>query len=165
MTDPGKLTLAVPTDREIVLARAFEAPRGLVFEAFTRPALLERWLRGPPRSCLVVCDVDLRVGGAYRFVWRLPDGGDMGVGGVYREVARPERTVHTERFDRPAYPGEALVTLSLAESGGRTTARTTIRYESRQARDLALRSGKQVAFAADFPRLDEVLAADAAPLA
>src|SRR5215210_6281000 len=111
MTNTGTLKVTTPTDREIVMARDFAAPRQLVFEALTTPRLLERWLLGPPGWSMVVCEVDLTVGGKYRYVWRHDrDRTEMGMGGVYREIVPPERIVQTESFDQSWYPGEALST-------------------------------------------------------
>src|SRR2546430_14262653 len=118
MKSLGTLQVATPGDREIVLTRVFDAPRRLVWDAFTTPELLKRWF-GPHGWSLVVCAVDLRVGGAWRFVLRGPDGKDMGMRGVYREIAPPGRMVHTESFDD--YPGESLVTTVLVEQDGKTT--------------------------------------------
>jgi uncharacterized protein YndB with AHSA1/START domain len=152
------LKLTTPTDREIAMTRVFEAPRRLVFDALTKPELLKQWLLGPPGWSMPVCEIDLRVGGAYRFVWRGPDGIEMGVRGVYREIAIPESIVATERFDEPWYPGEALVTNVLAEQGGKTTLTLTVRYESREARDIALNSPMEQGLAAGYDRLAELLA-------
>ena len=90
MKNTGTLQVTTPSDKEIVLTRVFDAPRHLVFDALTKPELLKRWF-GPRGWSLVVCDVDLRVGGAWRFVLRGPDGTEMGMSGIYREIARPER--------------------------------------------------------------------------
>ena len=110
--------MTTPTEREIVMSRVFDAPRELVFEAWTKPELLKRWLGVRNGWELAECEVDLKVGGAYRFVWRGPDGAEMGMGGVYREIVAPERLVSTEKFDDPWYEGEALDTLAL-RGGGR----------------------------------------------
>ena len=163
MTDTGALRVTTPTEREIVMTRIFDAPRTLVFDAFTRPELLKRWLLGPPGWTMAVCEIDLRVGGAYRYVWHGPDGSDMGARGVYREIRRPERLVFTESFDEAWYPGEALVTALLAEQGGRTTLTHTVRYESREARDAALKTGMERGMEASFDRLAELLASAPAP--
>ena len=119
MNSSGALKVTAQSDREIVMTRVFDAPRNLVFDAYTKPELLKRWLGVFGGYSMPVCEVDLRVGGTYRFVWRGPDGAEMGVRGVYREVVRPERLVHTERFDEAWYPGEALITVlkSPMESG------------------------------------------------
>jgi len=119
MNSSGALKVTAQSDREIVMTRVFDAPRNLVFDAYTKPELLKRWLGVFGGYSMPVCEVDLRVGGTYRFVWRGPDGAEMGVRGVYREVVRPERLVHTEKFDEAWYPGEALITVlkSPMESG------------------------------------------------
>jgi len=119
MNSSGALKVTAQSDREIVMTRVFDAPRNLVFDAYTKPELLRRWLGVFGGYSMPVCEVDLRVGGTYRFVWRGPDGAEMGVRGVYREVVRPERLVHTEKFDEAWYPGEALITVlkSPMESG------------------------------------------------
>src|SRR5215813_1806308 len=115
MKTVGKMTLTTPTDREIVMTRGFQAPRELVWEALTTPELLKRWLFGPPGWALALCEIDLRVGGRYRFEMHHVDGPRMAWGGVYRDIVRPERFVATERFDEAWYPGEAIVTQSLVE--------------------------------------------------
>lgn len=151
------LKVTTPTDREIVMARVFDAPRHLVFETFTKPELVKQWLLGPPGCSMPVCEIDLRVGGAYRYVWRLPDGSEMGVSGVFREVVAPERVVATEKFQQAWYPGEALVTNLLVEQGGKTTLTLTVRYESREARDIALKTPMEKGVAASYDRLAELL--------
>src|SRR5712691_8215222 len=133
------LQVTTPSDREIALTRVFDAPRRLVFDALTKPELLKRWLGVRGGWSLAVCEVDLRVGGSYRFVWR-KNGTEMGMRGVYREVVPPERLVYTESFDDPWYPGEALDTVVLVERGGKTTLTTTVLYASREARDGVLKS-------------------------
>src|SRR5260370_41474028 len=99
MTGTGKMQLATPTEREILITRVFDAPRDLVFDAFTKPELLKRWLFGPGGWTMVVCEVDLKVGGAYRYVWHGPNGAEMGMGGIHREIVPPERIVATQFFD------------------------------------------------------------------
>ena len=158
MTETGTLQITTPTEREIVMSRVFDAPRNLVFEAWTKPELLKRWLGARGGWSMVVCEVDLRVGGAYRFVWRGPDGTEMGMGGVYREIARPGRLVATEKFDDPWYPGEALDTTVLVEEGGKTTATTTVLYESEEIRDAVLESGMARGVAESYDVLAEYLA-------
>jgi len=155
----GQLKLTTPSDREIAMTRVFEAPRRLVFDAHTKPDLVKRWLLGPPGWSMPVCEIDLRVGGKYRYVWRRDtDGTQMGMGGVYREVVAPERIVNTERFDEAWYAGEALNTLVLVEKGGGTTLTQTMRYESREARDAVLKSDMESGVAASYDRLAELLA-------
>src|SRR5262245_1455049 len=160
MTDAGTLKVTARGDREIVMTRAFDAPRSLVFDAWTKPELLTRWLLGPPGWSMVVCEIDLRVGGAYRFVWRRDhDGHEMGMGGIYQEVVRPERLVATEKFDQAWYPGECLVSTVLIEQGGKTIVTSTGVYDSREIRDGVLKSPMASGVAASYDRLAELLAA------
>lgn len=153
-------TLKIVTrgDREIVMTRAFDAPRQLVFDAFTKPELLKRWLGRFGGWSLAVCEIDLRVGGAYRYVWRGPGGPDMGMRGVYREIVVPERIVSTEKFDESWYPGGAVGTLVLAEQGGKTLLTHTVLYDSREARDVVMKSPMEGGVSAGYNVLDEVLA-------
>jgi uncharacterized protein YndB with AHSA1/START domain len=155
----GTLKVATPTDREIMMTRVFDAPRDLVFDALTKPELVKRWLLGPPGWSMPVCEIDLRVGGAYRYVWRRDsDGTEMGMGGVIQEIVPLERFVVTEKFDESWYPGEAIVTNALVEQAGKTTLMLTIRYESRAARDAVLKSPMKSGVVASYDRLAEVLA-------
>jgi uncharacterized protein YndB with AHSA1/START domain len=157
MRNIGALQITTPTDREIVMTRVFDAPRALVWEALTKPELLQRWLLGPPGWTMPVCEIDLRVGGAYRYVWRNADGTEMGMGGVFREIVPADRLVATEKFDQAWYPGEALVTNALVEQGGKTTLTLTVLYESREARDTALKTGMEQGVAAGYDRLADLL--------
>jgi uncharacterized protein YndB with AHSA1/START domain len=158
MTNPGNLKLAIRGDREIVITRAFDAPRKLVFDAFTKPELVKQWLLGPDGWSMPVCEIDLKVGGKYRYVWRRDkDGTEMGMGGVYREIVAPERIVATEKFDQSWYPGEAVGTFVLAEQAGKTTLTETILYESREARDGVLKSGMEKGVVASYDRLEKLL--------
>lgn len=126
-TATKKLKVTTSGDRELVMKREFDAPRRIVFDAFTKPELLKRWLFGPDGWTLDVCDIDLKVGGKYRYVWkRAANGTTMGMGGVYREVVPPERIVATEKFDESWYPGEAVSTVLLTEQGRRTTLTQTL---------------------------------------
>ena len=150
--------MTTPTEREIVMSRVFDAPRELVFDAWTKPELLKRWLGVRNGWELAECEVDLKVGGTYRFVWRGPDGVEMGMGGVYREIVVPERLVSTETFDDPWYEGEALDTLVFEEHDGKTTVTTTVLYESQQIRDGVLESGMARGVAESYDVLEELLA-------
>jgi uncharacterized protein YndB with AHSA1/START domain len=145
-------------EREIVVTRDFDAPRELVFKAWTRPDLLKRWLYGPEEWRLAVCEIDLRVGGAARFVWRHDDGREMGMSGVYREIAPPERIVFTEIWDEDWTGGETLVTLVLAEHAGTTTTTQTMFYSSRAARDAVLKTPMEKGMAMSYDRLATLLA-------
>ncbi|MEP7042353.1 MAG: SRPBCC family protein [Dokdonella sp.] len=152
------LQISTPSDREIAMTRSFDAPRTLVFEAWTKPELLKRWLGVHNGWSLAICEIDLNVGGRYRYVWRGLDGIEMGMGGVYREIVVPERIVGTERFDQAWYPGEGVGTVTLVETGGRTTLTQTLLYESREARDAVLRSPMEKGVALAYDKLDEILA-------
>jgi uncharacterized protein YndB with AHSA1/START domain len=158
MNNTGALKVTTPSDREIAMTRAFDAPRKLVFDAWTKPELLKRWLGVFGGWSMDVCEVDLKVGGSYRFVWRGPDGSKMGMGGVYREVVPGERLVATEKFDDPWYEGEAVDTTVFVEQGGKTTVTTTVRYASREVRDAVLKSPMESGVAKSYDALDEVLA-------
>jgi len=155
MKNTGTLKVTTPSDTEIVLTRIFDAPRHLVFEALTRPELVKRWY-GPRGHNLVVCEIDLRVGGPWRYVLRDPEGRDMGMGGVYREIAGPGRLISTEAYDD--FPGESVVTTVLVEQGGKTTLTSTVLYPSREVRDAVIASGMEHGAAETFDRLAEMLA-------
>lgn len=153
----GTLAIAAKSDREITMTRRFAAPVALVFEAWTTPALLRRWLLGPPGWTMPVCEVDFRVGGAYRYEWRNEQGQTMGVGGVYREIDAPHRFVATERFDEAWYPGESLITITFAEKDGETEMTTTMRYESTAARDGVLKSPMEGGVKQSYDRLAAIV--------
>jgi uncharacterized protein YndB with AHSA1/START domain len=150
------LTVTTPTDTDIVMTRAFDAPRRLVFAALTKPELLVRWF-GARGWNITDCRVDLRVGGEWRFVSHGPDGTRMAQGGVYRVIQPPERLVYTELFDDQSYEGEAVITHVLVERAGRTTLTSTVRYASRQARDTVLRYPMRRGVGEAYERLAEVL--------
>jgi uncharacterized protein YndB with AHSA1/START domain len=151
------LKVTTPSDREVALTRSFDAPRDLVFEAYTKPALLKRWF-GPKGWTLVVCEIDLRVGGRWRYEMQKVDGSQMGFGGVYQEIVRPERIVSSEEFDDPWYKGAATSTVTLVEQAGKTTFTLSIVYESKEVRDAVLKSGMETGVAASYERLDKELA-------
>jgi len=158
MMNTGSLKLTTRGEREIVMTREFNAPRRLLFDAFTKPEMVRQWLLGPPGWSMPVCEIDLKVGGKYRYVWQqASDGTEMGMGGVYREIVAPERLVSTEKFDEAWYPGEAVGTIVLSEQGGKTTVTQTILYESREARDAVLKSGMEKGLAASYDRLADTL--------
>lgn len=158
MTETKTLNITTPSDREIAVTRVFDAPRTLVFDAHTKPELVKKWLLGPGGWTMPVCEIDLRVGGAYRYVWKKEkDGSEMGMGGVYREVSAPERFVATERFDEAWYPGESVNTLQFDEAGGKTTMTMTMQYESKEARDGIINSGMESGLVESYDRLEELL--------
>jgi uncharacterized protein YndB with AHSA1/START domain/effector-binding domain-containing protein len=155
---PETFKITTPSDRAVEVVRDFNAPRELVFDAFTKPELVRRWLLGPEGWTMPVCEIDLRAGGGYRYVWRKEStGAQMGMGGVFREVVRPERLVATEKFEDAWYPGEALNTTIFEETGEVTTVRLIVLYESREARDVATRSGMERGMIAGYNRLEEML--------
>ena len=151
----GAATFATPSDREIVITRVFDAPRRLVFEAWTNPKHLPHWMLGPPGWTMPVCEIDLRPGGAWHFVWRNSDGTEMAMRGVYQEVVPPERVVSTDSWggDWP----ETLNTLTLFEENGKTTITQTILYPTKEARDAALQTGMREGMSMSFDRLAEYL--------
>lgn len=158
MKTSGTFNITAQGDREIVITRVFGATRRLVFDAYTKPELVKRWLLGPDGWSMPVCEIDLRAGGKYRYVWRNDsDGREMGMGGTYREVLTPDRIVATEVFDEAWYPGEALDTIVLVERDGKTTLTQTILYNSRETRDAVLKSPMRTGMAASYDRLEKSL--------
>ena len=160
MKTVGSLTITTPSDREIAMTRVFDAPRQRVFDAYTRPELVKRWLGVFGGWTLPVCEIDLRVGGKCRFVWR-GDGKEMGMSGVYREIVVPEKIVSTEKFDDPWYEGDAVATVTFTEKAGRTTLTMTVRYSSKAVRDAVLQSPMDTGVAASFDKLAELLVSPA----
>ena len=156
MKNTGTLKVEARGDREIVMTRVFDAPRELVFDALTKPELLKRWF-GPHGWTLTECEVDLRVGGAWRFLSKGPDGRTMGMRGVYREISPPERIQYTESFDEWAEQGSALITTTLAERDGRTTLTCVSLAPSREVRDAVIRTGMEHGAAETYDRLADVL--------
>jgi uncharacterized protein YndB with AHSA1/START domain len=157
MTDT--LTITTPSDRDVVLTRVFDAPANLVFDALTKPDLIKRW-SGIEGWTFVVCDVDLRVGGTWRFVSRKPNGKTVGQYGVYQEIVRGKRLVNTELWE-DWDAGETLVTTELVEQRGKTTYTSTIRFPSQDVRDSVLKHGLSSSAPAMYDRLARVLASEA----
>jgi len=151
--------VSTPSDREILVERDFNAPRELVFDAFTKPELVRRWLLGPDGWTMPVCEIDLKTGGRYRYVWRHESSSKQtGMSGVFREIIRPEKLVATEKFDDAWYPGEAVDTTVFEENKkGNTRVKLALLYESKEARDTATRSGMERGMAAGYSRLEEML--------
>lgn len=156
MVTIGSTTFTTPSDREVVMTREFDAPRELVFEAWTSCEHIPHWF-GPRGTEIPVCEIDLRPGGAWRFVLRSPDGREMGMGGVYKEIEQPDRLVSTESFDD--YPGESLNTMTLTEKDGKTTLTVTVLAESKEIRDAVIELGMERGAAETFDRLAEHLRA------
>ena len=155
MTNAAKLKVTMPNDLEVVMTRAFDAPRELIFEALGEPALLKRWMLGPPGWEMTECEMERKANGSYRWAWRHAGGQEMEIYGVIREWAPPARYVSTQMMK--GMKCETLVTHELFERDGKTTLTMTIRYPSVQARDAALKSGMEQGVAASYERLDDVL--------
>ena len=162
IADRAGLSVSARREREIEMSRSFNAPRRLVFDAWTKPELLARWL-GPRDWTMPVCEIDLRPGGSYRYVLRGPDGSQMVMRGVYREVVPPKRLVTTESFEGFAEVGwrpedETVITATFAERDGKTTWTATALYPTREIRDAAL--GLEQAWTGageSYNRLGEIL--------
>jgi uncharacterized protein YndB with AHSA1/START domain len=157
MATTETLKITTPSDREITMTRVFDAPRRLVFEAYTKPELLKRWLGVFGGWSLDVCVVDLKVGGGYEWGWRNTNGKQMRMVGTYREVVVPERIVATEVFDDPWYEGTCIVTTEFAERAGKTTMKATMRYDSKKIRDAVIASPMESGVAKSYDNLEEVL--------
>ena len=151
----GVTTYTTPSDHEVVITRVVSAPRRIVFDAFTNPRHVPNWLIGPEGWTMPVCEIDLRPGGTWRYVYRKDDGSEMTMQGSYREVAPPERLVSTESWG-PEWP-ETVNTMVLTETGGLTTITITARYPSKEARDAALKTGMKSGMDQSFARLDSML--------
>ena len=151
------MTLTRISDREFVLTRAFSAPRRLLFEAWTNPEHVRRWY-GCSTMTLTVCEIDLSVGGSYRYVMRAPDGGEHTMTGVYREIVPPRRLVYTERYVTAGFTSnDAQVTAIFAEHGGMTTLTSTVLHGSREDCDGHLSSGMERGAAEVYDRLEALL--------
>lgn len=159
MKNSETLQVTLPSEQEIAMIRGFDAPRELLFDAWTKPELLKKWLYGPEDWPLMVCEIDLKVGGALRFVWRYVRGKDMGMSGVYREITPPARLVFTQIFDEDWTGGETLVRMDFVEHAGRTTVTQTVLYSSRAARDAAVKTAMEEGMAMSYDRLAELLKA------
>jgi uncharacterized protein YndB with AHSA1/START domain len=168
---PKPVEVATPSDREITVTRVFDAPRQLIWDCHTVPELMQRWLFGPPGWSMPVCKVDLRVGGRYRYIWReTATGRQFGAFGEHREVKAPERLVTVEIMDGfdgrpmedepPIDPAlAALNTLTLVERDGGCVLTVNMVFPSKEARDMALKSGMSDGMATGYDRLeDEILA-------
>ena len=150
--------VTTPSDREIRLTRLFDAPRSLVFEAMTKPEHVTQWWgRLADGYSVPVCEIDLRPGGAWRFVNRTPKGELVAFYGVYREIAPPERLVFTEIFEQ--FPDtESVVTAVFTEENGKTRLAVTVLYPSLEVRDIVLKTGMEKGAALSYDRLEDVVA-------
>jgi uncharacterized protein YndB with AHSA1/START domain len=158
MSASKTLQVTLPSDREITMTRVFDAPRALVFDAFTKPRLVQRWLLGPDGWTMPVCEIDLRVGGKWRYTWRHDaDGQEFSMYGVYREIARPDRTVHTETYSEDPNQSEAVVTTTFKEAGGKTTMSATMLLPSKEVRDAIVATGMAEGAGKSYDRLADML--------
>jgi uncharacterized protein YndB with AHSA1/START domain len=151
----GTTSYATPTDREVVITRIVDAPRRVVFDAWTNPERVPRWLLGPAGWTMPVCEINLRPGGTWRYVWRRSDGTEMAMSGSYREIVPPERVVWTESWG-PEWP-ETVNSMVLTESGRQTTITLTVTYPNQEARDAALETEMKDGMDQGFARLDQLL--------
>lgn len=156
--------VSLPSDSEVSVARSFDAPTALVYRAYTTPELMQRWLLGPPGWTMPVCEMDVQVGGRYRWRWRSDeDGSEFGFHGEFLEVDPEVRLRHTEVFD-PGDTGEymgdqpAMVTVTFEERDGVTTVTTLVDYGSKASRDAALSTGMTDGMEMSYKKLDELLA-------
>jgi len=149
------LEVSTPNDRDVVVRRWFDAPRSLVFDALTKPELLRRWY-GPAGWRLETCEIDLRVGGHWRFVIHRPDGKAIGQMGQYREIVSGKRLVNTESWE-DWDAGETLVTTELEEDGRGTAFTSTLHFPSRDVRDIVLKNGLEKGVREVYTRLDQLL--------
>lgn len=155
----NKLAITLPTDREIIITRAFDAPRNLVWDAHTKPELVRRWMLGPPGWEMPVCSIDLRVGGKYRYEWKDKSRDKtMGMGGTFIAIDKPERIDSREKFDDDWTGGETEICQVFSEKAGKTTMSLTVLYASKEARDGAAQSGMTEGMETGYQRLDEILA-------
>lgn len=153
-TENPALTVTLPSDTEIEMTRVFGAPRRLVWEANTNPAHVSRWLLGPAGWTMPVCEIDLRPGGDWRFVWRGEDG-EMKTGGKVLEVVAPERLVQTECWEMGSDCSHN--TLLLTEADGRTTQVQRMRFPSQEIRDMVLQTGMADGVGMSYDRLAALL--------
>jgi len=156
VTSPKLEIVAEPGKTSFTTRRVVDAPRSLVFDAFTKCEHLRQWM-GPQNLTMASCQTDLRVGGRYRFVFRTPDGSDVGFSGEYKEIVPPKRIVRTFVFE-PIPEASALETLELEESGGTTIIKTTTVHKSVENRDGHVNSGMEAGMTEGYARLDQLLA-------
>jgi uncharacterized protein YndB with AHSA1/START domain len=159
MTQPtNTLQVSTPSDREIVMTRVFDAPRDLVFEAWTNPEHVRHWW-GLRASTMLRCEADVRPGGSWRYVTTGSDGEEVPFTGVYREITAPERLVYTEVYDvAPFNSGDPAVnTVIFTEENGRTLTTVTTVYPTKEVRDFVLGTGMERGAAESYDRLAEHL--------
>jgi len=150
----GTAVVALQGDTEILITREFNAPRHLVYKAYTTPELVRRWWAGR-RGEMTVCEIDLRVGGAWRFVMTSSEGFEVAFHGTYREIVPDERLVHTEVYE--AMPdAEAVNTLTFAETDGRTTLTVLVDCGTREVRDGMMASGMEVGMQEAYDLIEQI---------
>ncbi|WP_171174896.1 SRPBCC family protein [Ruegeria sp. HKCCD8929] len=149
------LEMISPTDTTIKIIRSFDAPGRLVWRAYTEPDLVKRWLTGPAGHTMPECNIDLRVGGAYRYVWEWPEG-CMSASGIYQEIEHDHRIVCTEAFDF-APDSETLVEQTFEELEGRTTVTMLLHYDSKGTHDAVLQTPMDKGLEASYSNLDALL--------
>ena len=160
MRSSGKATVTLPEDTQILITRDFNAPKHLVYRAVTEPDLVKRWWSGQ-RGDVTSAEIDLRVGGRWRYVMVTQDGFEVAFHGTYREIVPNERIVSTELYE--GAPGvtedDATVnTMSLIEAGGRTTLTTLVECTTKEIRDLIIESGMEGGMQEAFDKLEQIAA-------
>ena len=150
-------TLTLPSDREIVMHREFNAPARVVFDVWTKPEHVRKWY-GVRQTTVTVCDIELRVGGSWRWVIVKPNGMEIAFSGVFLEIDPPHRLQRTEVFE--AMPGAGcVVTQTFDETDGRTLHTMTMLFESKEHRDICLQSGMEKGVEECYSNIDALLAA------
>lgn len=155
--------VSLPSDREVLVTRSFDAPRDLVYRAYTEPALFRRWCGATPGWSMPVCEIDARVGGRYRWLWRNDEGtAEFGFFGVFKEVEPNARLVHTETYDAGTLgvgmgDGESVVNVTFSEADGVATVTTLIQYADKETRDESLASGMTDGMEQNYRLLEGVL--------
>jgi uncharacterized protein YndB with AHSA1/START domain len=159
MAHSGKATVTLPTDEEILITREFDAPRHLVYKAWTTPELVRRWWAGQ-RGKMKVVEIDLRVGGRWRYVMVANRGFEVAFHGEYRELVPDERIVTTEVFETPGASDDdaALNIVTFAEADGRTTLSLLARTVSKEQRDAIMASGMEAGMQEQLDLLEELAA-------
>jgi len=163
VTTLSKANVTLPSDREVKVTRQFAAPRALVYKAYTTPELMKRWLLGPPGWSMPVCEMDVRVGGKFRWRWRNEtDGKEFGFHGEFSEVSPPQRLVNTEYYDPGNVGGDmgdgAVISVEFTEENGVTTLTSVMTYSSKAARDAAMSTGMTDGMEQSYQLLDRLLA-------
>jgi uncharacterized protein YndB with AHSA1/START domain len=155
-TSSGSAKVTLPTDEQILITREFDAPKHLLYKAWTTPELVMRWWSGR-RGAMKIAEIDLRVGGAWRYVMIAEGGHEVGFHGEYREIVPNERLVHTEAFEGPWPAGEpALDFVTFTEEEGRTTLSLLMQLSSREERDAILATGMETGMQEQMDRLEEL---------